>query len=305
MTLTPLAPEHGVAFPCLGGRTAVVASDLYAEPQLTVARSRIERWHRVLTRFHPASELSLLNANPLSHVRASDVMCRFVTAAVDAARSTGGLVDPTLVGEIEDAGYRSDLEDVVGLDESLHLAPPRAAARPHPDARWTQVRVDREAGMVIRPPGVKLDPGGVAKGLLADIVGDSLEHCSRYLVDCCGDLRLGGADGTERTIQVDDPFGRGVLHEWDIAAGGVATSGIGKRGWIGPDARPAHHLLDPSTGRPAWTGVVQATALAPTAAEAEWRAKAALLSGPQAGADWLGHGGVLVLDDGAHQVVEP
>jgi len=35
---------------------------------------------------------------------------------------------------------------------------------------------------------------------------------------------------------------------------------------VDDDARPAHHLLDPRTGRPAYTGVVQATALAPTAA---------------------------------------
>ena len=47
-----------------------------------------------------------------------------------------------------------------------------------------------------------------------------------------------------------------------------------------PPARPAHHLLDPATGRPAFTGVVQATALAPTALEAEIRAKAAVLGGP-------------------------
>jgi thiamine biosynthesis lipoprotein len=80
----------------------------------------------------------------------------------------------------------------------------------------------------------------------------------------------------------------------------VATSGIGRRSWLGPRGRPAHHLLDPATGAPAFTGVVQATALAPTALEAEIRAKAALLSGPAGGERWLAeHGGVLVLDDGS------
>ncbi|MBE2317525.1 hypothetical protein DVA67_016195 [Solirubrobacter sp. CPCC 204708] len=63
----------------------------------------------------------------------------------------------------------------------------------------------------------------------------------------------------------------------------------------------APHLLDPSTGEPAFTGVVQATALAPTAVEAEWRAKAALLS---ADASWLAvHGGLVVFDDGHHELV--
>ncbi|MGH2841846.1 MAG: FAD:protein FMN transferase, partial [Solirubrobacteraceae bacterium] len=66
-----------------------------------------------------------------------------------------------------------------------------------------------------------------------------------------------------------------------------------------------HHLIDPATGRPAWTGVVQATALAPTALEAEILAKAALLAGPQRGPGLLSLGGVLVLAGGAVEVVAP
>jgi FAD:protein FMN transferase len=51
--------------------------------------------------------------------------------------------------------------------------------------------------------------------------------------------------------------------------------------------------------------VVQATALAATAAEAEVRAKTALLSGPRASASWLPDGGVVVLNDGIVEVIEP
>ena len=84
--------------------------------------------------------------------------------------------------------------------------------------------------------------------------------------------------------------------------GAIATSGIGKRSWLDADARPAHHLLDPRTGRPAYTGIVQATALAPTAARAEVLAKAAVLSGPGAAERHLPHGGMLVYDDGSYAV---
>jgi thiamine biosynthesis lipoprotein len=48
---------------------------------------------------------------------------------------------------------------------------------------------------------------------------------------------------------------------------------------------------------------VQATAFAPTALEAEIRAKAAVLTGPGSARDWLPHGGVIVLDDGSSEVV--
>jgi thiamine biosynthesis lipoprotein len=73
---------------------------------------------------------------------------------------------------------------------------------------------------------------------------------------------------------------------------------LGRRIWR-TSSGFGHHLIDPSTGEPAWTGVVQATAVAPTAVEAEALAKAALLSGPDAGLRKLEHGGgVLVMDDG-------
>jgi FAD:protein FMN transferase len=105
-------------------------------------------------------------------------------------------------------------------------------------------------------------------------------------------------------VLVDDPFGGGPVDEWRVADGAVATSGIGRRAWRGPGGVVAHHLLDPATGRPAWTGVVQATALAPTALEAEIRAKAAVLAGPGAAAAHLPHGGLLLLADGDVRRVE-
>jgi thiamine biosynthesis lipoprotein len=63
--------------------------------------------------------------------------------------------------------------------------------------------------------------------------------------------------------------------------------------------------LDPATGRPAFTGIVQVTALAPSALLAEIRAKAAILSGPRVAPSWLPDGGVIVFDDGSYKVIEP
>ena len=84
----------------------------------------------------------------------------------------------------------------------------------------------------------------------------------------------------------------------------MATSGIGRRSWLAADGAPAHHLLDPATGRPAYTGLLQVTALAPTALAAEVRAKAALLAGPDGVHGWLPDGGVVVHEDGRHEVVD-
>jgi hypothetical protein len=52
-----------------------------------------------------------------------------------------------------------------------------------------------------------------------------------------------------------------------------------------------------------FTGVVQATALAPTGARRRGPRQAAVLSGPDGAAAWVRDGGVVVLDDGTHRVV--
>ena len=92
---------------------------------------------------------------------------------------------------------------------------------------------------------------------------------------------------------------RGTRDTLRVTDGAVATSGLDRRVWRRPDGAYAHHLLDPATGEPAWTGLISATALAPTALEAEALAKAALLSGPERARRVLAAGGgVLVHDDG-------
>jgi thiamine biosynthesis lipoprotein len=81
--------------------------------------------------------------------------------------------------------------------------------------------------------------------------------------------------------------------------GAVATSSIVARAWV-TAAGPAHHLLDPRSGRPVWTGLLTATAFASTTLEAETLAKMALLSGD---GDVLTGGGVLVHADGAVETI--
>ena len=219
---------------------------------------------------------------------------------------TGGLVDPTLLGALRRAGYgesRAHIEPS-SLARGLACAPPRRPARPNPAAEWRAVEVDDGAGVIRRPPGLELDLGGSVKGWAADLVAARLARHGRCAVDCGGDLRVAAGSGAPWEVRVRHPLTGAIAHTLRVRAGGVATSGIDARLWERPEGDFAHHLIDPATGSPAWTGLVAATALAPTALEAEALAKAALLSGPAAGRRLLQgrHGGVLVHDDGA---VEP
>jgi thiamine biosynthesis lipoprotein len=239
-------------------------------------------------------------------VPVSPTMARFVSTAVGAAGATGGLVDPTLVGQLEHAGYGADFtRESLPLSRALLLAPTRAAARPRSGGDWQSVEADPAARTVSRPPGVRLDSGGVFKGLCGDLLAGVLGAHASFAVDAAGDVRFGGAAQWRRPVRVVSPFDGSLLHVFELVQGAAATSGIGRRSWLTDDGRPAHHLLDPATGQPAFTGVVQVTALAPTGVEAEMRSKAALLGGPARALDWLVDGGLVVLDDGRIQVREP
>jgi thiamine biosynthesis lipoprotein len=262
------------------------------------AAAILGRHQRALTRFEPDSELSRLNGDPAPVRVVSELTAGAVRAGLSAAQRSGGLVDPTLLGALEAAGYARSRNgaEPASLRDALRSAPERRPAGAASRPAWREVSVHGHE--VRRPPGVRLDLGGTAKGLAADRAAALLAGHDTFAIDAGGDLVLGGRSGAPRTVAVADPLDAARVARFELAAGAVATSGIGTRVWR-TETGFAHHLLDPATGLPAWTGVIQATALGGDCVEAELLAKTALLSGPARGAELLErNGGVLVLDDG-------
>ncbi|HUP83793.1 MAG TPA: FAD:protein FMN transferase, partial [Candidatus Limnocylindria bacterium] len=84
---------------------------------------------------------------------------------------------------------------------------------------------------------------------------------------------------------------------------GVATSGTSVHRWQLDDGRQTHHLIDPRTGRPAETDIVQATVIAPSAREAEVIAKTAVILGSESALEYLDRSAaqacLLLLEDGS------
>jgi thiamine biosynthesis lipoprotein len=300
--------EHDVSFEAMGSHVRLLIGE--PGPGLAPAAEAAERARRfvaefdaALSRFKPESELCALNSDPRPRVPASPLLRQAVAAGLAAARESGGLVDPTLADEIESAGYVTSRAGMAGapLERALAAAPPRRPASPRPAARWREIEVDDEAGTIARPPGLRFDTGGCGKGLAADLVANMLNGYSRFLVDCGGDIRIGGADALTRPyeVHVEHPLGGGRSFVLRLGRGGVATSGLDMRIWRGSDGGYRHHLLDPASGEPAWTGLVGATALGGSALEAETLSKTALLSGPGGARRVLaGRGGLIVHDSG-------
>ena len=228
-------------------------------------------------RFRPDSELSRLRDRASTGVVVSPVLAALVRVALEAARLTGGAVDPTLGaperGTAEDGGIR------LVHDRGRPL---RAIARPR--AAWERVHVDGTRLTV--PDGIELDLDLIAKAAAADAIAETIADrfgCGA-LVNLGGDVSARGpapTGGWQVTVQdrPGDPAAQVALGDgWGLA---TASAQWRRRGRS--DER-LHPILDPRTGLPAEPGWRTASVAAPSAVRATTFATAAIVLGPSAGA---------------------
>ena len=230
------------------GTTAVVATadpPLLQETVAIVARE-LAALDRACSRFRTDSELVRLPRGRPAAI--SPLLCDALAAALDAARATGGIVDPTIGRTLRLAGY----------DATFQVVARRSAAgfeaRFAPVPGWRVVELDRSRRTVSMPRDVELDLGATAKAFAAD-------RCARLaaaatgtgvLVALGGDIAVAGeapAGGWPVGI-ADDHSATDVDAKVSIAHGGLATSSTSVRRWRSGE-RELHHVVDPRTGRPA------------------------------------------------------
>lgn len=252
-------------------------------------------WEQCLSRFNPDSELSRLNEDAGFWVPLSDTLWAVLLAAIQAARQSDGIVTPTLLDAVQAAGYTQDF--ALGAGHAPCPTPPAHI----PD--WTMINLDERHHAVRLPDGLHIDLGGIAKGWAADHAAQCLSAHGPTLVDAGGDIAVSGpmANGQPWTIGIANPLdpssSLGLLL---LSCGGVATSGRDYRRWKVGDTWN-HHIIDPRTGQPAVTDVLTATAIAPSAQEAEMTAKLLVILGAEGLSkldQWQGYAGMIFYEDG-------
>lgn len=270
---------------------------------LDVARRLVDEVDATCSRFRPDSDLSRANAEAGNWVRVDPLLVRAVDAALDAARSTEGLVDPTLGRALVGLGYDRDL-DLVRADSTAHASITVTGHSPSPIGRWDEVQTDPE-GWIRVPEGCSLDLGATGKAFAADLVADAvvLAVGGSVVVSLGGDVAAICQDGrTAWPVLVSDTAGPGLDVEGEtvlLGTGGLATSSIRHRQWT-HDGAVVHHILDPRTGQPAITSLASASVLARSCLEANGASTAAVIVGAGAAA-WLerrGLAAMLVEQDG-------
>lgn len=228
-----------------------------------------QRWSRFLDH----SEISAINGAEGRPVRVSDDTVRLVTALVQGWHGTEGAFDPTLLGALVGLGYAASRDDI---EHRTSLAP-TVAVRGRPQ----DVLVDPVHRIVQAPPGTALDPGGMGKGLAADLIVVELlaAGATGALVEIGGDVRVAGTSPAGAwTVAVDTADGAASTLV-SLLDGGVATSTSRLRTWDA-DGERRHHLIDPFTLRSTDNETVSCTVIAGSAATAEAFTKIAFTDHP-------------------------
>jgi FAD:protein FMN transferase len=265
-----------------------------ADDAVDPAVALFAEWDQRFSRFRPDSELSQLNARAGQATEVSESMLAALMAAFDGARATNGVFDPLLANRMVELGY----------DRTFRQLPterPAVALGDWQAGRWREVVIDPIRRRVTLPAGSGIDLGGIVKGMAVDaalalLVESGLPFAA---VNAGGDLAVHGAPPSMSAWPIAIEVGareRVVT----LPSGGLATSSALRRRWR-TNGTEQHHLLDPRTGLPARSGVVQASVAAGSCRQAEVAAKVALLAGATAGAEFLEQhrlAGLLLTDDG-------
>ena len=245
---------------------------------LYLARTSIDHLERRWSRFLPESDISRLNHAAGSTVHIDPATVVLLRAMVDGWRATEGAFDPTLLAPLVGLGYAASWHEPSVVTSLPH------GALLHGDLE--RLALDPQRNLASIPAGSCLDPGGIGKGLAADMVVGYLIAAGAHgaSVSIGGDVAVRGTAPQDGgwLVGVADPIYLSIENaQLAIVLGGVATSGTLRRTWRADDGTAVHHLLDPATGRPAHHAreIVAVTVVAGTAAWAEVWTKAVMVRG--------------------------
>ena len=268
---------------------------------LDAAADRLAGLEARWSRFRPDSEISRLGRSEGHPVPVSDDTRLLVGWCVTAWRRSRGRFDASVGPALERLGYDRTFAAVEGLPAGAPLPP----ALPAPGCGG--IVADHAAGTVTLPAGTRLDPGGLGKGLAADLVTAQMlaAGADGACVNLAGDARVRGAgpDPAEPgwTVGVEHPLSPDrALAVLPLPPSGaaVASSSVLVRRWAGD----RHHVIDPAAGTPARSEVAAVTVVAEEGAWADAATKIALVAPDASTAlaelDRLDTAALLVLHDG-------
>ena len=295
-------------FPVFGTTAVLLVSDPRAVGQARkIADGVLADIDHACSRFRPDSELSQLNAAGGRAVTISATFTALISAALRAARLTGGDVDPTCARALLGLGYDRDFDAMREAegDESRRNGPLWPVG---PIPGWRCVHLDPEKRRVRLERGAQIDLGATAKAWAADKCAEQIASrldCGT-LISLGGDIAVAGtppADDWQVRVTDDHAAPQNAPGQTvTISSGGLATSSTTVRTWK-YGGRQVHHIIDPATGDPVRSCWRTVSVAAGSCVDANTASTAAIIRGAAA-PDWLYSVGLparLVRQDGTVQ----
>ena len=259
------------------------------------AIARLDELEQVWSRFRPDSELNRLHEQSSRWVHVSHELFTAFRWCQRLHAETDGRFDPTVRGALEQWGYDRTFRDI----DTRRTAPTTC---PAPGLAGLELRRQDEA--VRLAPGMRIDLGGIGKGLAADLLSaELLSHGAVGAYVCLGgDIAVAGIPPDEGwDVPLVHPATDQELATHVVHRGALVMSTVCQRRWRLADGTEAHHLIDPASGAPCTSDLLAVAVAAASAARAEGLAKAALIAGTERGAALLRAAAVdawLVSDEG-------
>jgi thiamine biosynthesis lipoprotein len=254
------------------------------ETLITRVMDEMRRVDELMSTYKPTSQVSLVNEHAAREpVKVDADLFGLLQTALDYSRLTEGAFDITYAS----VGYLYDYRRHIKPDDAAI-----AAALPAVDYR--HVVLDPESSSVrFTQPGVRIDLGGIAKGWAVDRGIELLQAAGveRAFVTAGGDTRIiGDRFGQPWMVGIRNPReGDKVAVRIPLADAALSTSGDYER-FFEADGVRYHHILSPSTGRPA-SAVRSVTVIGPTATRTDGLSKTIFVLGIDRGMQVLDRAG--------------
>ena len=173
--------------------------------------------------------------------------------ALELCRRTGGALDISVYSIVRAWGFTTGSYQVPDEETIQSLLPL---------VDYTQIQYDAATGVVTLPEGMEIDLGSVAKGYAGQLAAQMLrEHgVQSALLNLGGNVQTVGAkpDGSPWQIGIKDPQGEDAMMVLSVEDQAVVTSG-GYERYFEQDGQTYWHIMDPSTGHPADSGLISVT----------------------------------------------
>ncbi len=271
--------------------TVVSDSEKKAEVAIDRAFRELKRLDRLFNAFSPQSEVSDINRNAgKKKVKTAEDTVRLIGYALKIGELTDGAFDITVGAVTRLYDFHSKVvPSMRQIRETLRYV----------DFRKVVIEGDR---VYLPEKGMRIDPGGIAKGYAADRAIEILktEGIKGALVAVAGDIKGYGRkpDGSPWRVGIRDPRGGredifAVVELRDEMA--ISTSGDYERYFI-KDGKRYHHIIDPNTGLPA-EGLISVSVIGKEGTYTDSLATAVFIMGGEEGrkvAEELGYGVVMV-----------